>query len=71
MEACDRMRLVLAVAPRFPSEGRTCTDGGETGALSVHRRPGRVFRERSDAVHVREKAEELLPLVVETLTSRA
>jgi len=70
-EACDRMNLVLAIGTSF-SVGVT----NRIGLVATQRRVPIFIVDPSAtsppaglrAVHVREKAEELLPIVVETLT---
>lgn len=69
MEACERARLVLAVGTSF-SVGVTDfvrTEASRRGAQMFIVDPGAPSVNDPDAVHMREKAEELLPLVVETL----
>jgi NAD-dependent deacetylase len=69
MDACDRMRLVLAVGTSF-SVGVTDfvrMEANRRGAQMFIVDPGAPAVHDPDVVHVREKAEELLPLVVETL----
>lgn len=70
LEACGRMRLVLAVGTSF-SVGVTelvRTEAIRRGAPMIVVDPNAAsVPADSNAVHIREKAEELLPMVTETL----
>jgi NAD-dependent SIR2 family protein deacetylase len=74
MEACDSMHLVLAVGTSF-SVGVTDfvqVEANRRGVPMFVVDPGAPSGvTASAAVHVREKAEELLPMVVEALVDRS